>query len=52
MEVNEEDTSRFDPSFKKTNLSYDEKLAVQTGLDKWDTKFQDMINLRTQELEA
>ena len=28
MDLNQEDSSQFDPSFKKTNMSYDEKLTL------------------------
>ena len=42
---------QFDPDFKKTNLSYEQKAALSTGLKQWDTKFQKILDKSNNDIE-
>ena len=48
-ESNKDD--HFDPEFKKTSLSYEQKAALSTGLKSWDTKFQKILDKRNHDIE-
>jgi hypothetical protein len=43
--------SQIDPEFRETQMSFDQKLALQNGIKTWDSKFKKIMDMKTKEME-